>query len=125
MFHTGWDIVINHVTNGDMVTGSFVVGETLRGPNNEIGVVTVANSTNITVANVSNNWTTSGIILTGDTSGASANAASWTYQYSTYDVISAINTITVGNVNGHFTTGTIASGTNTATVSYVNIELAQ
>jgi len=124
-FHTGWLATIDHVSNGNTVTGSFAVGEYVYGPNNQSGIVTVANSTNITIANVSSNWANSGFRLTGNTSGASANVASYTYKYSTHSVTTAINTLTVSNTTGYFTTGNITGNTNTAAVSYVNIKLAQ
>jgi hypothetical protein len=122
--HTGWNLVIDHVANGNTVTGSFAVGETVSGPNNQTGIVTVANSTNVRLANISSNWTTSGFRLTGATSNASANVASWTYYYQNYDVVSAINTLTVSNTDGYFTTGTI-TGNATANVAYVEIKIAQ
>lgn len=127
----GRNLVINNVQQGNTVTGSFAVGEsvyqsnTMGGLRTANGTVFTANSTHVQIRVIEGTWNTNTTVY-GITSNAYANTAAVTNASNTYTVATSINTLRVSNVSSQFVTGSTITGANsgaTANVSYISVTL--
>lgn len=127
----GKTININNVQQGNTVTGSFAIGETvyqsntLGGVQTANGVVFTANSTQIKVRGVNMEWTSNATIY-GVTSNAYANVFSVVNTSNTYTSITSINTLHISNTVGKFLSGQLATGANsgaTANIIYASLNI--
>jgi hypothetical protein len=127
----GRTLTIDSVQQGNTVTGSFAVGETLYqsntmgGAQTANGIVTAANSTHVTLRTIDGTWVANGTAY-GTTSNAYANVASVANTTASFTVTSAINTIYLANTSGTFAAGAIAGAnatTDTAVITLVNVDV--
>lgn len=127
----GRTLSINSVQQGNTVTGSFAVGETLYqsntmgGAQTANGIVTAANSTHVTIRTIDGTWSAN-VTAYGTTSNAFANVASVANTTAIFTATSAINTIYLANTLGTFTAGAVTganSSTDTAVITSVIVDV--
>jgi hypothetical protein len=127
----GRQLQINNVQQGNTVTGSFAVGEsvyqsnTMGGVRTANGVVFAANSTHVQLRQIEGTFLTNTYVY-GISSNAYANTSSVVNATNTYVTTTSINTLYVANVSPSFLPSSNITGANsgaTANVSYIRVTL--
>lgn len=127
----GRTLQINNIQQGNTVTGSFAVGEsvyqsnTMGGVRTANGVVFTANSTHVQLRQIEGTFLTN-VYTYGISSNAYANTSSIVNATNTYVTTTSINTLYAANVSPSFVSSSNITGANsgaTANVSYVRVTL--